>query len=224
MKKLMICILVAVMPLVMNAQRSREYIRNEISRHGECRNVAITKTNGDLMLYGSNGWAATGCPSSLTEALDELNEEGEYIDDVQLTEKGRWLILYGNNAFRWNYISSSLETEIREYNRRGDVVTSVTFNDDGDWIVISKEHFSASDNRIVEWLKDGLEEYGQIWSACVTDSAIVAVFENGYKFLGDVPSDLKSKLDSVDFDVYRMKIAGTAWFISDGVDEYDYSM
>ena len=77
---------------------------------------------------------------------------------------------------------------------------------------------------IVGWLKDGLEEYGQIWSACVTDSAIVAVFENGYKFLGDVPSDLKSKLDSVDFDVYRMKIAGTAWFISDGVDEYDYSM
>lgn len=161
---------------------------------------------------------------SLTEALNELNEEGEYIDDVQLTERGRWLILYGNNAFRWNYISSSLEAEIREYNRRGDVVTSVTFNDDGDWIVISKEHFSASDNRIVEWLKDGLEEYGQIWSACVTDSAIVAVFENGYKFLGDVPSDLKSKLDSVDFDVYRMKIAGTAWFISDGVDEYDYSM
>lgn len=224
MKKFMICFIAAVMPLVMNAQRSREYIRNEITKHGECRNVAITKTNGDLMLYGSNGWAATGCPSSLTDALHELNDEGEYIDDVQLTENGRWLILYGDNAFRWNSISSSLEAEIRAYNKRGDVVTSVTFNDSGDWIVISKEHFSASDTSIQEWLKDGLEEYGQIWTACITESAIVAVFENGYKFLGDVPSSLQSKLYSVDFDVYRMKIAGSAWFISDGVDEYDYNM
>ena len=51
----MLCILVAVMPLVMNTQRSREYIRNEIAEQGECRNLAITKTNGGLMLYGSNG-------------------------------------------------------------------------------------------------------------------------------------------------------------------------
>ena len=67
----------------------RKFIKQQISKHGECRNVAITEYNGDLMLYGKNGWAANGCPDGLTDALDELNDDNEYIDDVQLTENGR---------------------------------------------------------------------------------------------------------------------------------------
>lgn len=108
------------------AQNSREYIRNQIKYQGNCRNVAITKTNGDQMLYGKNGWASSGCPTGLTNALNELNEANEFIDDVQLTESGRWLILYGNNGFRWSNIPYSLEQKIREDNDDGEIITSVT--------------------------------------------------------------------------------------------------
>lgn len=105
-----------------NAQsRDRSYIREQISRRGECRNVAITKTNGDLMIYGRNGWAASGCPSGLTDALDELTEDG-------------------------------------------------------------------------------------------------------FRTIGEIPSTLGAKLNSTTIDVYRLKIAGSAWFISDGKSEYDYRM
>ena len=204
--------------------RDRSYIREQISYHGECRNVAITKHNGDIMLYGSNGWAASGCPKGLTDALSQLNDDGEYINDVQLTEDGRWLILYGNNGFRWNDIPYSLERKIREYNSNGEKITSVSFNDAGDWIVVSTEHYSASDSNVLEWMKEGNDKYGQIWTTCVTDEVVIVVYEDGFSFVGDIPESLKRKLDSTYIDVYRLKVAGTAWFFSDGKSRYEYSM
>ncbi len=204
--------------------QSREYIRNSIAEWGECRNVAITKYNGDLALYGQNGCARSGCPSSLNDAITELNQEGEYIDDVQLTEEGRWLILYGYNGFRWNNIPYSLEKKLREYNQMEEVVTSVTFNDAGNWIVITTNYYSSSHTEVTNWLREGNEEYGKLWAACVTDDAIVAVFEDGYRFIGNVPESLKKALRETNLNVFRLKIAGTAWFFADQHGRYNYNM
>lgn len=135
-KNLLFFLLLCLLPSFAIHAQGREWIRQNIKKHGNCRNVAITRTNGDLMLYGLNGWASNGCPSNLTDALNELNNNGEYIDDVQLTESGRWLILYGNNGIRWNDIPYSLERKLREYNNDGETILSVTLNDYGNWIII----------------------------------------------------------------------------------------
>ena len=164
------------------AQNSRSYIRNKIAEWGSCRNVAITETGGDLALNWNNAYAGMGLPSSLSRALKELNDDGEFIDDVQLTEQGRWLILYGDNGFRWNNIPYSLERKLREFNQNGEVITSVTFNDNGAWIVISQEHISASNSEVNDWIKDGINSYGQLWAAHMTDDGLVLCYENGYKF------------------------------------------
>ena len=156
--------------------QGRSYIKQAIREWGECRNVAITKTNGDLALYGANGCARSGLPNSLNEAITELNKDNDYIDDIQLTENGAWLILYGNNGFRWNDLPYSLEQKLRQFNRDKEIVLSVTFNDAGDWIIISKDYFNSSDSRINDWLKEGNEEFGKLWAACITDDALVAVF------------------------------------------------
>lgn len=206
------------------AQNNREFIRNAIQRWGNCRNVALTKYKGDIALYGTNGYAHSGCPKSLTNAIDELHEEGEFIDDIQMTENGSWLILYGDNGFRWYNIPYSLERKIREFNDKNEVITSVTFNDAGSWIVITTNYFATSHSNVTQWLKEGNEEYGKLWAACVTDDAIVAVFEDGYRFIGNVPETLKTKLKNTSINVYRLKIAGTAWFIADQDGNYDYYM
>ena len=212
-------------PVEANAQsRDRSYIREQISYHGECRNVAITKRNGDLMLYGQNGWAATGCPKDLTEALHELNEEEVYIDDVQLTEDGRWLILYGNNGLRWNDIPYSLEQKLREWNSKQEVITSVSFNDAGNWIAVSTNYVCASDAKVQEWIREGMEDYGGVWATCVTEDAVVVVYETGFRCIGEVPAELKQKMTSTSINIYRLKIAGDAWFFSDGKSRYSYNM
>ena len=203
----------------------RSFIREQISNRGGCRNVAITCTNGDLMLYGRNGWAANYCPKALTDALNELSNNNEFIDDVQLTENGEWLILYGDNGLRWSNIPYRMEVQLRKYNADNEIITSAVFNDVGEWVIITDEHISASSDDVMDWLEGGIEKYGQLWTCCLTDDAAVAVYEGGYRFLGEVPESLKDTLNEVDFDVYRVKIAGTAWFISDNSDEnYDYIM
>lgn len=204
--------------------QGRQYIRDAIDSWGGCRNVAITKYNGDLALYGTNGYAVSGCPSGLTEEIDRLNEEGEFIDDIQLTERGRWLILYGDNGIIWNNIPSSLEMKLREFNNMREVITSVTFNDEGEWIVITTNYFSSSDESIQEWIKDGHEAYGQLWAACITDDALVAVYEDGFKVFGNIPDSLRRALRDTTLDVYRLKIAGSAWFFADLDGRYKYSM
>ncbi|MCM1139535.1 MAG: hypothetical protein NC453_13270 [Muribaculum sp.] len=220
----MIFLALMVSSLSAYAQGSRQYIRDAIKGWGECRNVAITKTNGDIALYGRNGCARSNCPQGLNDAITKLNNNKEYIDDIQLTEAGRWLILYGDNGIQWNDIPYSLERKLREFNNNGEVITSVTFNDDGDWIVITTEHISASDSRIQDWLADGLNNFGGLWAACITDDCLVAVFEGGYKFLGNVPNDLRQALKSSSLDVYRLKIAGTAWFFADRNGRFRYNM
>jgi len=206
------------------AQSSREYIRQKIKEWGECRNVAITKTDGDLALYGRNGYAGVGLPYYLSKAIRELRDKNKYIDDIQITEDGNWLILYGDNGFRWSNIPYSLEKRLRQYNDDNEVVYSVTFNDEGEWIIISKDHYSSSDSRITAWLKEGNEEYGQLWAACMTDDALVAVYARGYKFLGAVPASLKEALRETKLNVYRLKIAGSSWFFADKKGSYRYRM
>lgn len=219
---LLFCML--LLPYVTFAQNSREYIRNAIRGWGECRNVAITRTNGDLALYADNGCARSGVPKSLNDAISELNHDRKYIDDIQLTENGKWLILYGNNGLKWNNIPGSLESMLRDYNNNGEVITAVTFNDDGDWIIISTEHISASSPSIQDWVAEGMDSYGGVQTACITDDGCVVVYENGYRFLGNVPNDLKTALKETKLDVYRLKIAGTAWFFADKSGRYRYNM
>lgn len=204
------------------AQSSRDYIKDRIRSLDECKSVAITKTNGDAMIYGKNGYSAKGCPTGFTNALHELNEDGETIQDINLSESGRWLILYGDNGARWSSLYTDLENKIRKYNDARETITTVTFNDDGDWVVVTTEHISASDSDLQKWLADGCKEYGKLWTVCITDDALVAVYEEGYKLLGDVPQSLQDALTSCRSDVYVVKMAGSAWFFraTDGYWRY----
>jgi len=206
------------------AQTGREFIRSQIEIQGTCRNVAITMTGGDLMLYGHNGCARQDLPQSLDDAIVALNDEGEYIDDIQLTEKGRWLILYGDNGFQWNDIPEELERQIRAFNDHNEVVLSASFNDDGDWCVISTEHYVCSDPNVQAWLEAGIEAYGKLLTTCITDDGMVAVFKEGYRLAGKVPANLEQALKDTPMDVYRLKIAGESWFIADKEGHYQYDM
>lgn len=208
-----------------NAQLNRNYIKNKIRAWGECRNVAITRTNGDVALYGRCGYAASNIPKGLRDELNKLNSQKAYIDDVQLTERGKWVILYGNNGAIWSAgLPSDFVEKIKEFNRENYIITSLSFNDKGDWVIISDKYYAASSTEIKNWLSEGNEKYGQIWSVCVTDDAIVAVFEGGYKFRGNISQSLQDALDNTKMDVYRLKISGSAWFFADKNGNYRYNL
>lgn len=225
LSRVLVCLTVIMCSLSGAAQSNgREYIRNSIRDWGECRNVAITRTNGDVALYGRNGTSRSSCPSLLNDKLIELNNQHCYIDDVCLTEDGNWVILYDDNCFWWNGIPSNLENKLRQFNGAGEKVTSVTFNDNGEWIAITTTHIAASSSSIQDWLLEGCSDYGALWSAHMTEDGIIAVYENGYKYRGSVPDDLRSALHETEIDVYRAKFAGQSWFFADKDGNYQYNM
>lgn len=204
---------------------TREFIRDAIKKYGKCNNVAITKTNGDVMIYGRNGYAVSnGCPQGLVDSLKKLNANNEHIRDVQLTEDGRYLILHGTNAMIWNDVPATMEKKMREFNDQGYTITSASFNDSGDWILISEEYYASSSADLQGWLKGGVEKMGALWAACVTETAVVACYAKGYRFLGDVPEDLQKSLTSTKISVFYVKMAGTSWFYADKLGKYNYKM
>lgn len=209
MKKLLI--LLFIVPIVNLAGQDRSFLRAQIDKWGSCKNVAITATGGDVALYGRDGYAYTGAtPAALKDKLKELNQNGELIDDVVITEGGGWLVLFGDNGASWDGIPLDLESKIREFNNKNYVITSVTFNDSGDWLIISNEFIAYS-----AWIKPYVErgqKYGVLWAGHITDDrSLVLVFEKGYVYEGNVPATLKTKLETSGIDVYRVK------FLENGV-------
>jgi len=220
-KSMLIVAILLGTSITANAQATRNYIKNAINEWGQCRNVAITQTNGDIALYGANGWAMKGCPKELEEEFQKLNQAQVYIDDVQLTEQGRWVILYGDNGSIWHGVTKELEQNILAFNENNEIINTITFNDEGEWIIISNDYIKSSDENITTWLTNGNEQYGKLWTACMTDDGCVAVYENGYQFLGEVPESLKKALQKTKINVYRLKIAGDHWFFADKEGNYE---
>ena len=73
-------------------------------------------------------------------------------------------------------------------------------------------------------MAEGNKLYGRLWAACVTDDALIAVYEDGYQYLGNIPYTLEKALRETSIDVFRLKIAGTAWFFADTEGRFRYDM
>lgn len=225
MKRLVFAIVMIFACICANAQNSRDYIKNSIKSWGTCRNVAITDAGGDIALNYQNQYSYSGIPTGLANAIKKLHDDGAYIDDIQLTEAGNWLILYGNNGVKGSNIPNDLEAALREFNNNREVITSATFNDDGNWILISTEHIRASSSNVYEWIQDGMNSYGALWAAHITNDGLILCYESGYKFLGNVSDKLKQALQSTKYNVYRIKFTSSgSYFFADKDGHYSYWM
>lgn len=222
MKRIILLAVSIAINLGAQAQSSRDCIKKTITEENQCTSVAITQNNGDAMIYGHCEWVAQDCPNDLQESLFELNAKNVEFQDIHLTELGRWLILFNDNQISSDLLYENLKEKITTCQERNEKITTVTFNDSGNWIVITTEQISASSDEITDWLVDGCAKYGQVWTACVTDDAMIAVYESGFKYAGNIPEDLKDALRACEGDVYTVKLSGNAWLFrcTDGSGSY----
>jgi hypothetical protein len=206
-----------------NSTNSRAYIKNVVRDWGSCRNVAITKLNGDVALNYRNASAYQNIPRDMADALKEFSEKGYFIEDIELTDNGEWLIL-GDSIMWSDNLPEDLIEKMKDYNRQGETITSVTFNDKGVWMLITKNYFSTSQDYWTDWLKTGIERFGTIWAVCITDDSAVAVFKDGFKYDGNVPDSLKNALRDTTVNVAKVKVSGASWFFADENGRYQYDM
>ena len=226
LKKHLLLILTALclLPPGLNAQilSSRSFIRSQMKHYGECRNIAFTSKGASLMVYGKNGYATNSCPKVLVNLLESVNAQDQSIDDVQLSENGGWLVLYNKLNCTWEKVPASLEATIRDSYAKNIPLRLATFNDAGDWIVMDADKkISASSQELRDWIYEGLQQMGGLRCACISDNAKLAVFERGYRTIGEIPESLRKALNETTFSVSCIKLNGDSWFISDGVKRYE---
>ncbi len=203
----------------------RKFLRDQIEEWGECKNVAMTLRGGDVAVYKTNGWASQGAPNGMTDKFKELNKTDNLIDDIVLTESGSWLILWGNNGISSYGTPTGLYPKLKRWNEENEIITSVTFNDNGDWIAITKTKYSASSKKVLDYIKEGESKFGEFWAAHLTNDGMVLCFEKGYKYLGNVPDNLKLKLKETKVNVFRIKfLSDGSYFIADFNGNYAYNM
>ena len=203
-------------------QSDVDYITAELEKTGYCHNMAITQYSGIVAIYGTNGFIQSGVPASLVSALEYCNTLGLTIDDVCLTEQGCWYITgdelngAGYPADVDSFVEAALATDER--------ITCVSFNDRNIVVVISEGNIWCNDNRILSLLISGMQQYGYLYSVCITNKGLVACYEQGYVFDGSVPSSLKNYLQSPDThigDIHYVKFADDgSWFVADLYGNY----
>lgn len=222
MRKNTVCLSCLCMFLIFTCSSFGQSFKKDVSRlrermdeNGVCKNVVLTRNHGVVALFGVNGFAHIECQDVLEEALIGLNLEYEHINDIQLTEKGRWLVQFGVNGIRWNDIPKKMEDKLWEYNSDAKDITCATFAENEDWIIVTPDEFAASDSFIYNWLEKGSKKYGSLLTAHITDDAMIAVYSNGCQYSGKVPKDLKKALEETDLKVYRVKIIENYWFFAD---------
>lgn len=203
--------------------QNRTSIRTKIGEWGRCRLVAITRSKGDIAICENATYAFSGTMIELLNLVKELYGQEAYISDIQANEEGAWLILYGDNEVQWKGIPASLEQTLNDFKAAGDVISLVTFNTRGEWIAVTNNQISASHNHLAELLTTGMEECGDLVTACVSEECAVLIFENGIRTTGNPPASLMEALQTTDLSVSCLRISYDHWFIA-GQGGYQYSM
>ena len=207
------------------APTDRNYIKQSIENWGTCRNVAITRTLGDVAIAKSYDYAANYVPSQMLDKLRSLYDGEHYIDDITLTEEGKWVILYDTNDAAWSSgIPEGLKNAIIDFHNNDYYVRSISLNDKGEWAIVSKEYIKTSSQELTNWATGYIDSYGELWTITIGEDGIFAVYANGYAKRGEIPEDLIEALGNTDKDYYRVKFAGGSWFFATEDGEYEYSM
>ena len=161
----------------------------------------------------------------MASAIKEIRTKDYRINDVSLTDAGKWVVIFGGNGIRKNGIPDAMYDALVKFHDNGEEIYCASLNDVGDWVVISDKHYKASSTELMDWLKENSAKYGELMYVSITDEAQVAVFDCGYAIRGKYPKDMWDALIKTGFSVRVVKMAGDSWFFADETgSRYQYSM
>lgn len=208
--------------LLFAASDNSNYVHNWVTRNGVCKNGAISDNHGYVITYGVNGATWSGIPNDLADAIREESNAGRRIDDIIITENGGWYLVGGK--LRGKGFPTEFGNKISEAVRIGDVVLSVCFNDEGDWVIVANNHIYASDDNILQWIKQYQNQYGYVESVYISNNGgMIAIYDYGWAAKGPVPQGLTDYLNNNwNFDpVYAKFTDNGSWIVTDN-SGYNY--
>lgn len=198
----------------------RDLVIAQLDTVGTCSELAMTRTQGWVMVY-DKGWAAYDAPPACMNFMRAATRGGMVIRVCRITESGNWLVVAGANAFSYTVaVPQALKDKLMEMNQQSRFITSVDFNDYDEWVLLAGKDVFASDPATEAWIKEGINQFGRPLSVCLTEDATIVVFSGGYLSRGYVPATLKAWLAQPPFRIDCVRVFGDYWFIANGQGKY----
>ena len=188
--------------------KSRSEIRNSISEWGECKGGCITNNCGSVALYSANGYSYCGnCPQQLVIALKEKNGEGLSLNDVTITDQGKWLLIFDNNKFIGQDVPQGMQTQLNAiYNTTpADTIQSASFNDASEWAIVTRKYIYTSSENFTSILRKNINSYGRLNTVSIFNGGFVACYKSGSFCFGNVPAVVNSAIQSFKYYPYIVK-------------------
>lgn len=198
--------------------------KQAIDQYKSCRLATFTNSGCAMIVIGGNGFWMKGCPQAMNDQMNQIAAAGQTIVDVQVTEKQSWAVLYGANGYSTNGVPTSLNNKLKELNSGGQIFRSIAINDIGEWVVVTNTNIYFSDTDLQSAIVEDMGAYGNVVSVCLTDDAMLVVYDGGYGAYGEIPTTLSNSLGSLPFNPTDIAIAGTRWVAADNNGSYSYNM
>lgn len=171
-------------------------IRKSIRKWNEVKIIAVTDSGQGAAIYGRNGFVCH-CNDALYEKLNDLNEKGESIDEVNTVGKNSYVIIYAKNGYATKGAPQSFIDKLYEYNTAGETILSASFNTLNEWVIITDKHYSWSNSDIRDFINSAQEQYGNVAYMFISDIGKVACCERGILY-ENLPENVEKAIN--DFD------------------------
>lgn len=193
----------------------------------ELRNGTLAERSGaGVVIYGNNGYAYTGStPEALKNKIVELNKANVKIDDVCVTENGRYCLIWGDNGYAAKGPQEFLNI-LEDFNHRKETIRSVALTDGGAWAIVGETNTSCANTTLLQFVNDARNKYGTIYSISLSNmGAIVVCCERGVAWNNMVSNNVVDEIKKANFSVRFVKFSTNGKFIiTDGDKTSRYNM
>ena len=203
-----------------------KHLTTNISEWEECRTGAITSVGKGVAIYGSNGYAYTSIPTSMSEKIKYANDNSLKIHEVCMSSDGNyWCVAYGDGGWQ-SWAPSAFNDKMRACIGDGEKVVSMAINNSGDWVIITDQHLFASNTTLSNKLSEVSDMFGYIYSVALTDKGYVICANRGI-YYHNIPTKVLEKIKEMAEErvvkVVKFTDDGTS-LVTDGDKLYKYYM
>ncbi|MFR9620787.1 MAG: hypothetical protein SNH63_06165 [Rikenellaceae bacterium] len=199
--------------------------KNHIIASKQCRIGAFSMNGAAVIYWGDYDYFHTAeLPVELQRIVRDYYNSRFKVRDITLTDGGNYAILYGDNGYNVKCAYDDFKLKLKAYNNLKEIISSMSFNDRGDWAIIGKNYYSYSSSRVGDFIEQGRQLYGDIYSIAFSDIGMIACFERGI-YYENIPLNLQQKLSNLSFKARFIKFSDEGFYlITDGITEYAYFM
>ena len=203
-----------------------KHLTTNITEWEECRTGAITSVGKGVAIYGSNGYAYTSIPTSMSEKIKYANDNSLKIHEVCMSSDANyWCVAYGDGGWQ-SWAPSAFNDKMRACIGDGEKVVSMAINNSGDWVIITDQHLYASNTTLSNKLSEVSDMFGYIYSVALTDKGYVICAKKGI-YYHNIPTKVLEKIKEMAEDrvvkVVKFTDDGTS-LVTDGDKLYKYYM